>query len=486
MSVATNDAETAEGLKAEGNQHFAAGRFDQALEAYERAIAKAPLVAIYYCNASACCAKLDEFGKAVLFADEALRLDPAVAKGYFRRAVALMGLQQWKGALQDLRTVAARVSTGGPPAEVTTRMRQCERELQKIAFARAIHVEQFELDMKHIRKLTVDPSYEGPRLADDAPITWDFVQEVAQWSKQEKRLHPHFLYRIAYEALQLFRAAPTVVDICVPPGGGTLTVCGDIHGQYFDLLHLFETNGYPSAQHTYLFNGDLVDRGPASIEVLLLLFALKALFPHNMFIARGNHESESVNRMHGFYEEVQQKYPRDSRMFTLLNSVLHALPLVHIIQDSIFVVHGGLPATARTLTVSEIQRIDRTKVPEPGSVMNQLLWSDPQDAPGIAPSHRGEGILFGPDVTEDFLRRNGLSKIIRSHVWEPTGYREQHDGKCITIFSAPNYTGTVSEAAVINLDEQLTLSYRQFSAAEYQGKAPRSRAGANFNSLFPS
>lgn len=485
-TVAVGESE-AEGLKERGNALFSKGKYLEALECYEAAISKFPDCAIYYSNASACCAKLDEFGQAALFAEEALRRDPSLTKAYFRKAVALMGLQQWRGALEDLRVVCRGMmgGEGGPSSDVTSRIQQCERELQKIAFAKAIHVDVFELDMKHIGALEVEDSYLGPRIADDEAISWDFVQQLMRWYYEEKRLHPHFLYRILFEAEKLLRACPNVVDLAVPVGG-TLTICGDIHGQFFDLLHIFDINGAPSRQHTYLFNGDLVDRGPASLEVCILMMAMKAALPDNFFIARGNHESESVNRMHGFYEEVARKYPDDVRLFTIVNSVLNALPLVHVVEHKLFVVHGGLPMNASTLSLADLHAIDRYRTPEPASVMSQLLWSDPQDVPGISPSHRGEGILFGPDVTAGFLARNGLTHIIRSHVWEPTGYREQHDGKCITIFSAPDYTGSVSQGAVINLNASLDIKYRQYDAAPYRGKSPAPRLMPQFNGLFPN
>lgn len=102
-------------------------------------------------------------------------------------------------------------------------------------------------------------------------------------------------------------------------------------------------------------------------------------------------------------------------------------------------VHGGLPAKSDFM-LEDVKGIDRFHVPENGTLLSQLLWSDPQEQMGIHPSHRGEGVLFGPDVTAAFLDRNGLKQIIRSHVWQSEGYAIEQGGKCITIFSAPNYT----------------------------------------------
>ena len=472
---------SAESLKERGNLYFSKGEYEEALKCYQEAIRTSPNVAIYHSNASACCLHLGEYGQAAVFATEAIRLNSALNKGYYRRACAMMGLQQWKAALDDLRRLMGKGEDGliAIPSDVSKKVGECERELQKIAFAKAIHVDVFELDMEHIREVEVDDTYGGPRIDDDLPIGMDFVNALVVWLRQENKLHPHFAYRIMYEAMKCFKKSPNVVRLSVPLEG-KLTVCGDIHGQFFDLVHIFQTNGYPSAKHKYLFNGDLVDRGAHSVEVFLLMMALKVALPNNFFVARGNHESESVNRMHGFSEEVSRKYASEARMFSLANSVLHCLPLVHIISDKYFVVHGGLPMNASTLSIDDIQAIDRMKDPEPASLMSQLLWSDPQDALGISPSHRGEGILFGPDISKVFLQRNGLDAIIRSHVWEPTGYKIQHNGKCITIFSAPNYTDAVSPAALINIDENLQMKFVQFDAAPYRGKARKPKQFAGF------
>lgn len=368
-----------------------------------------------------------------------------------------------------------RTNGGKATIEVSSKVQECEKQLQKMAFEKAIHVDLFQLDMKHISAVEVECSYSGPRLEDDESITAEFCVSLRDWFKQEHILHPRFALRILYEAKKLFEAMPNVADIPVTKEHST-TVCGDIHGQFFDLCRIFEINDDPSENNAYLFNGDLVDRGSYSVEVILLLFAYKVAHPGSLFIARGNHESESVNRMHGFFEEVARKYPGTLPIFGMVNQVLNTLPLAHIIGGELFVVHGGLPMqAAKSLTISDIQAISRFRVPEPGSLMSQLLWSDPQDMPGISPSHRGEGILFGPDITRRFLVENGLKKIIRSHVWEERGYAIHHDGQCITIFSAPNYTGSPSKAAFIKVGSDCSLQFQQFDAACYQGKAAKNR-----------
>lgn len=187
-----------------------------------------------------------------------------------------------------------------------------------------------------------------------------------------------------------------------------------------------------------MFNGDVVDRGAYSVECLLTFCAFKSACPESFFVSRGNHESEPINRVHGFYDECARKY-QNHQFFSMANAMLNALPISYVIGGKLFVVHGGLPAKA-DFVLEDVKEINRFRVPENGTLMSQLLWSDPQESFGLSPSHRGEGVLFGPDVTTDFLNRNNLSKIIRSHVWQSEGYAIEHGGKCITIFSAPNYT----------------------------------------------
>lgn len=184
-----------------------------------------------------------------------------------------------------------------------------------------------------------------------------------------------------------------------------------------------------------------MDRGAYSVEVIMTMLAFKCAYPNSFFMSRGNHESETINRMHGFMEEAVRKY--DQQMYSMTNKVFNALPIAHVIEGKIFVVHGGLP-NKEDFVLEDINALDRFTVPQNGTVLSQLLWSDPKQTAGISPSHRGEGILWGPDVTDRFLERNNLTMIIRSHVWEPSGYKIDHNGKCVTIFSAPNYTYNAS------------------------------------------
>ena len=386
-----------------------------------------------------------------------------------------MELKEYRRAIQDFRLVGKAL-----PADPTVKANlvYCERELIKANFAKAIHVDTFDLEETAIGRIEEPPldTYAGPRLAEFHRVPETFVAELVEWFRLEKRLPLRYAYMILHMANGLLRAQPTLVRV-PHEEGCKFTIVGDLHGQLFDLLHLFALNGFPGEQHGYLFNGDFVDRGQHSVEIVLLLMALKCAHPGRIHLNRGNHESSSINRMHGFMDECKKKYPSGGEVFfSMANRVFNSLPLAHVVGQGVFVVHGGLPGKPEDADLDKIAGIDRFGLPPVGSLFSQLLWSDPRPAPGAKASHRGEGVLFGPDVTAAFLERNALRYLVRSHEWESGGYRLDHEGKCVTIFSAPNYTGVVSKAAVINLSpDGAHLIFFTYDAAPYQGKAPPAR-----------
>jgi serine/threonine-protein phosphatase 5 len=186
-----------------------------------------------------------------------------------------------------------------------------------------------------------------------------------------------------------------------------ITVCGDIHGQYYDLLNIFEINGIPSKENPYLFNGDFIDRGSFSVEVIMTLLSWKVCYPKHFFMSRGNHETKNLNKLYGFEGEVKHKY--DIKVYDLFNQMFCHMPLSHCINKKVFVTHGGLFAKDG-IKLDEIRKVNRNKEPGDEGIMCECLWSDPCDMNGRHPSKRGVGVMFGPDVTERFLADNDLSK----------------------------------------------------------------------------
>jgi len=263
---------------------------------------------------------------------------------------------------------------------------------------------------------------------------------VPRWIEgMRQRILPHKAdaSEVVGKAAELLKREANMVKLQVPLGS-TVHVVGDLHGQFWDLLHLLEMCGEPSPRNQYLFNGDFVDRGQYSVEVAFLLLALKVCHPRAVHLNRGNHEATRMNALYGFLHETEEKYSNE--LFQLFSEAFKHLPLCTVVNDSVFVVHGGL-SSKDGVKLAEIQALDRLREPDEmaDQLMLDLLWSDPMDQLGRLPSPRGGGVLFGPDVTERFCEENGLCCIIRSHEMKPEGYEWQHMNRCLTIFSAPNY-----------------------------------------------
>lgn len=152
----------------------------------------------------------------------------------------------------------------------------------------------------------------------------------------------------------------------------------------------------------------------------------------------GNHESINMNQMYGFFGEVAAKY--SGTMGEMFTQCYNFLPLCHLLNNRVLVMHGGL-FSSDEVTIDDLRKVERNRQPPEEGIMCELLWSDPQHQNGRSPSKRGVGCQFGPDVTNAFLKKNNLDYIIRSHEVKDMGFEYAHDGKCITVFSAPNYCG---------------------------------------------
>lgn len=242
-----------------------------------------------------------------------------------------------------------------------------------------------------------------------------------------------------------------------------VVIVGDIHGQFFDLLEILLQVGLPPDQH-FLFLGDLVDRGYNSIGVLALVLSFKLRYPDRVNVLRGNHESRQLNQNYGFYDECRM---RDFNWQNIIN-VFDYLPIAAVIEDEVFCVHGGLSESARTLDQIRVLR-RRQELPMEGA-FSELLWSDPNPrASGFLKSDRGAGVYYGEDTVDEFLERNGLSLIVRSHQLVMEGYEKLFHDKLITVWSAPNYTYRCGNlAAVLRLSAELEREFTVFKKSEKQ------------------
>ncbi|XP_031126469.1 serine/threonine-protein phosphatase PP1-like isoform X2 [Ipomoea triloba] len=253
-------------------------------------------------------------------------------------------------------------------------------------------------------------------------------------------------------ARDVFLTQPNLLELEAP-----INVCGDIHGQYPDLLRLFESGGFPPDSN-YLFLGDYVDRGKQSVETICLLLCYKIKFPDNFFILRGNHECASINRIYGFYDECKRRY--SVRLWKTFTECFNCLPVSAVIDDKILCMHGGLSPEMESL--DQIRALERpVDVPDAG-LLCDLLWSDPErETKGWGENDRGVSYTFGADKVAEFLRKHDLDLICRAHQVVEDGYEFFADRQLVTIFSAPNYCGEFNNAgALMNVDATLLCSFQ--------------------------
>jgi diadenosine tetraphosphatase ApaH/serine/threonine PP2A family protein phosphatase len=229
--------------------------------------------------------------------------------------------------------------------------------------------------------------------------------------------------------------------------GSPVTICGDVHGDFPNVLEIFDVFGLPP-EGKYLFLGDYVDRGSKSVETMLLLLCLKIQFPRDIFLIRGNHESTHHTITFGFYHEVMNKYG-DLRIWQAFQEVFKTLPICAVVDSKIFCVHGGL--CPNFSLISQLALINRFASLPPQGLMFDVLWSDPYPGLGFQTSPRQAGYLWGRDVSHFFANNNKLDLIVRGHEVQQGGYKVMHDDLVISIFSSPHYTSRFSEAAVLEV-----------------------------------
>jgi len=253
----------------------------------------------------------------------------------------------------------------------------------------------------------------------------------------------------------------------VQPVRAPVTVCGDVHGQFHDLMELFRIGGR-CPDTNYLFMGDYVDRGYYSVETVTLLVSMKVRWRDRIFILRGNHESRQITQVYGFYDECLRKYG-SANVWKMFTDLFDYLPVTAVVENQIFALHGGLSPSIDTL--DSVRTLDRIQeVPHEGS-MCDLLWSDPDDRQGWGISPRGAGYTFGPDISEQFNHTNGLKLVARAHQLVMEGYAWAHEKNVVTIFSAPNYCYRCgNQAAIMEVDESLKFNFLQFEYAPRRGE----------------
>ena len=274
---------------------------------------------------------------------------------------------------------------------------------------------------------------------------------------------------LCLKSREIFLSQPILLELQAP-----LKICGDIHGQYYDLLRLFEYQGFPPDAN-YLFLGNYVDFGKQSLETICLLLVYKIKYPENFFLLRGNHECASVNRLHGFYDECMRRY--NIRLWKTFTDCFNCLPVAAIIDEKLFCCHGGLSPDFQSM--EQIRGIMRpTDVPDQG-LLCDLLWADPdKETNGWGENDSGVSFTFGPEIVSKFLTKHGLDLVVRGHQVVEDGYEFFAKRQLVTLWSAPNYRGEFDNAgAMMSVDETLMCSFQILkpSAADKRKMLPHGK-----------
>ncbi|XP_025907999.1 serine/threonine-protein phosphatase with EF-hands 1 [Nothoprocta perdicaria] len=373
------------------------------------------------------------------------------------------------------------------------------------------------------RRIDVPDSYYGPRLK--FPLTVADANALLDAFKKEELLHARYVLQLLHETRRVLKEMPNITYLSTSYSK-EITVCGDLHGKLDDLLMIFYKNGLPSEKNPYVFNGDFVDRGDNSMEILIILFAFLLIYPNDLHLNRGNHEDYIMNVRYGFTREVLRKYRVHGKVILyLLEDVFSWLPLATVVDSKVLILHGGI---SDTTDLDFLNLFERSKVKSlmrpPRSVLDMrlqvkekgpssstpskhrahqgaserrrdqsssgavgpheedssrdptqkewqqtldILWSDPRNQRGCIPNKlRGGGCYFGPDITAKLFERYNLKMLIRSHECKQDGYEIGHGGKVITIFSASNYYEDGSNrGAYIKLNPDLIPRFIQYQVS---------------------
>jgi diadenosine tetraphosphatase ApaH/serine/threonine PP2A family protein phosphatase len=290
-------------------------------------------------------------------------------------------------------------------------------------------------------------------LALDSDIEAAIRTLMANW-RAEKVFSEQLISGILHRARDVIMAEPMLARVSAP-----VNVCGDIHGQLRDLVSIMDSGRAPP-QSTYLFLGDYVDRGKQGIECMGVLLGLKILHPKSITLLRGNHESASLTRQYGFYDECKRRF--NAKLFKKFIDVFNCFPVAAVIDNAALCMHGGL--SPHLMNLGQIEKLTRPyEIPEQGLICD-LLWADPDGTHrSWKPSDRGVSHTFGADVVEDTLRRLDLDLIVRAHQVMDNGYDFFAQRRLVTIFSASNYCGEFTNCgAMLQMDADLKCSFQIF------------------------
>ncbi|KAG5493848.1 hypothetical protein JKF63_01680 [Porcisia hertigi] len=290
--------------------------------------------------------------------------------------------------------------------------------------------------------------------SEDASIYTLVTSILAEWRSGVTLLKEDIIRLILRRVRPILVSQPMLVRTEAP-----INVCGDIHGQITDLVEIFKAGGLPP-ESRYLFLGDYVDRGKYGTEVITVLLGLKVLYPKRIYVLRGNHETDGICRIYGFFDEVRRRF--SVRLFKEFTDVFNCLPVAALIEEIALCMHGGLSPELRHLR--QIEQIYRPLVVPDEGLACDLLWSDPEEgSSGWQPSERGVSFTFGEDVVKRMCDSLGIDIVLRAHQVVDEGYSFFAGRRLVTIFSASNYCGEFTNSgAMMLMDENCMCSFQIF------------------------
>lgn len=337
-------------------------------------------------------------------------------------------------------------------------------------------------------------SLDDPELGGgDLPLPRVLTMDNFRWLKSSWMQGDQISYRSLTSVLERARAALKSrhnISVVPPNKFKKLIVVGDLHGDLPCFAEILEKEGLPSDDLAYVFNGDFVDRGTHSTEVLCCICMLLLQHPDKVFLNRGNHEDPFMNRAYGFYDELILKYGtgKGEELHHKADEVFSFLPLCTFVPEHrCFISHAGPPCTddgepasevqvgriqrylrRRTVAARDVLKMEEERAKTNGTsekeiqaqiddsfLLEHMMWSDPSiRGSGVMRSEaRGAGNEFGLDVVQKFLLQNNLHTFVRSHQCVPYGCEivklEDENLSMYTVFSSANYAGSGNDAAYL-------------------------------------
>ncbi|TKR94113.1 hypothetical protein L596_008443 [Steinernema carpocapsae] len=287
----------------------------------------------------------------------------------------------------------------------------------------------------------------------------EFLARHLNFTDDRLMYTPEEILALVERAREVLKAESTLVEVPLP-----VVIVGDIHGQYSDLHRIFAMVGARNETHPgslcsrYLFLGDYVDRGVCSLEVICCLLVHKIYYPKMFYLIRGNHEHQSINRVYGFYEEIESRFeqPHADTIYNALNDLFALLPLAALVAGRILCMHGGICSEVKSL--EDIRKIKRPlHEPSVHEVACDLLWADPMlDLSGFVPNPmRGISVFFGEDALENMCNQLKVDMVVRGHQVMQNGIGFYCGRKLVTLFSAPRYYPEKNnKAAVLTISKE--------------------------------